>query len=419
MEINMKSKNILVSFLAIASVLFLVATVSASDFSVELVEVNDVDVTNDISVIAGETIKLEVYFDSFVNTSDVKVKAEIEGEKTDIDARTVSFDTESGKRYRKVLTLKVPSELKDELSDDLSLNIKIWNGDYKETEDYTLRVQRESYSADVKSISTTQTVEAGELFPVDVVLKNVGYNDLDDVYVTASIPALGVERKSYFGGLVALECDEDVDSTEENYGVEIDRKCNEDDVDTVSGRLYMKLPFSADAGIYTLEVEVTNDDTTMSEVRQVVVENDFTGNVITTSHRKTVASGENAEYNILIVNPTNKLKVYRIVSESSADLSTSASDSVVAVPAGTSKTVKITANAVSEGEYNFDVNVFSGETLVDAVTLSTNVEGKTATNPIVVLTVILAIIFIVLLIVLIVLMGKKPEKAEEFGESYY
>ena len=40
-------------------------------------------------------------------------------------------------------------------------------------------------------------------------------------------------------------------------------------------------------------------------------------------------------------------------------------------------------------------------------------------SPIVVLTIILAIIFIVLLVILIVLLGKKPEKQEEFGESYY
>jgi preprotein translocase subunit SecG len=45
-------------------------------------------------------------------------------------------------------------------------------------------------------------------------------------------------------------------------------------------------------------------------------------------------------------------------------------------------------------------------------------EGK-AVNPIVVLTVVLAIIFLVLLVVLIVLIGRKPQKSEEYGESYY
>ena len=69
------------------------------------------------------------------------------------------------------------------------------------------------------------------------------------------------------------------------------------------------------------------------------------------------------------------------------------------------------------------MNIFSGESLVQTVTLSETVKGKTSStgvsNPVIVLTIILAIIFIVLLIVLIVLIGKKPEKSEEFGESYY
>ena len=66
----------------------------------------------------------------------------------------------------------------------------------------------------------------------------------------------------------------------------------------------------------------------------------------------------------------------------------------------------------------FDVNVFSSEKLLEKVTLKLNAEGK-AVNPIVVLTVVLAIIFLVLLVVLIVLIGRKPQKTEEFGESYY
>ncbi len=56
--------------------------------------------------------------------------------------------------------------------------------------------------------------------------------------------------------------------------------------------------------------------------------------------------------------------------------------------------------------------------LVNTFTFSA-VEDASVTSPIVVLTIILAIVFLVLLVVLIVLIGKKPEKVEEFGESYY
>jgi len=141
-------------------------------------------------------------------------------------------------------------------------------------------------------------------------------------------------------------------------------------------------------------------------------------NVIVTSTSKTVAIGENAEYTLLLVNPTNSLVVYKVIAESSGDVSSSVDGAVVAVPAGSSKTVTVTAKAKSEGEYNFDVNVFSNDKLVEKVTLSLKAEGS-AVNPIVVLTVVLAIIFLVLLVVLIVLIGRKPQKTEEFGESYY
>ncbi|HDZ61421.1 MAG TPA: hypothetical protein ENH46_06940 [Candidatus Pacearchaeota archaeon] len=423
---KMNAKNMLVSFQAIVIALLLVATVSAFTVTGDLANIDVVKIDgvkangNDIAVEAGDTVSVKVYFNSLVNASDVRVKAEIEGDKVDVEDRTSSFDVEDGKRYSKTLTLKIPYELKDVLSDDLDLSIKVWNGDYKsEIEDITLRVQRPTYNADVKSVNTPQAVEAGDKIPVDVVLKNMGYNDLDDVYVTASISALGIERTSYFGDLVAIECNKD-SSAEENYGVDIDRKCDEDDEDTVSGRLYLEVPFGSEEGIYTLEVEVTNDDTSTTIVKQIVISNDFADNVIVTSSSASASAGENAEYSLLIVNPTNKLKVYRVVSGSSDDLSTSVDDSVIAVTAGSSKTVKVTASSSVEGEYDFTVDVISGDEIVGTVNLALTVEGGSSVNsPIVILTVILAIIFLVLLVVLIVLIGKKPEKSEEFGESYY
>ncbi len=78
------------------------------------------------------------------------------------------------------------------------------------------------------------------------------------------------------------------------------------------------------------------------------------------------------------------------------------------------------ATADQSGEYNFNVNIFSGETLTSKTVLSMSVDKTSGiASPIVVLAVILSIVFIVLLVVLIVLITKRPEKTEEFGESYY
>jgi len=401
-KLNMNAKKTLVSFMAIAFVLCLVATVSAADLAnINSVEVNGLNaMTNNVAVLAGDTITVKVDFTSSVNASDITVEAEIEGDKQDVQAESVPFDIEDGKMYRKALALQVPFDLKEDLSGDATLTIKISGDGYRTATDYSIRVQRQAYNADIKSVSVSNTVEAGETIPVDVVLKNLGYNDLDDVYVTASISALGVEKTSYFGDIVALEL-------------------KEDDENTATGRLLLKIPYNAESGVYALDIEVSNDDTVTSVTKQITINNDLSDVVIAANTKQSAAAGEDAEYSLIVVNPTDKLRVYKIVTESSGDVSSSTDSTMVAVAAGSSKTVTITANAVSDGNYNFDVSIFSGDELVDTVALELDANGSSVSNPVIVLTVILAIVFLVLLVVLIVLITKKPAKSEEFGESYY
>src|SRR3989339_312279 len=112
--------------------------------------------------------------------------------------------------------------VQNEVSDELTLDIKIWNGDFRtENDRISLNVQRPSYNAAIMSIDTAQSVKAGKVLPVDVVLKNTGYNNLDDVYVTVKIDALGLERTSYFGDLIALENKYDEDTTTKRFLIEI------------------------------------------------------------------------------------------------------------------------------------------------------------------------------------------------------
>ena len=200
--------------------------------------------------------------------------------------------------------------------------------------------------------------------------------------MTLRLPALEIEKTVYLGDMVAIE--------EENGA--------DDDTDTLRRTVSLNIPYDAEAGIYTLEIEVTSDDLTASEVEQIVIHNDLSTPVIKSGN------------DLIIVNPTDSVKVYRIIVESPA----SVSESIVVIPASSTKTVTVSANAQ---EYDFNVNVLSGEKLV--ATINFVGTGKALTSPIVILTIVLAIIFLVLLVVLIVLIGKKPEKSEEFGESYY
>ena len=154
------------------------------------------------------------------------------------------------------------------------------------------------------------------------------------------------------------------------------------------------MPFDVEPGIYTLDVEVSNDDFDAKKSKQIIVENDFPNKVV------------KAGNDLIIVNPTSKLKIYKVVFPEA--------EQFVTVEAGSSKTVAV--NPTSE-EYAVNVLDMNGE-LVDSFTFASTVDDS-VTSPIVILTIILAIVFLVLLVVLIVLIGKKPERTEEFGESYY
>ncbi len=406
---KMKAKKLLVSFLAIAVIVSALMLVSAGEITDDyIVDVEGLNAYHlEVSVVAGDRIKVEVYFTSLVDDTDVTVEAELEGEKVDTKAITSVFDVEENKSYKKTLYIEVPFELKDQASENIYLNIEV-DGKLHKTnlDEITLRVQRPSYNAVIKSVVTPNSIEAGQTFPVDFVLKNMGYNELDDLYVEVSISELGISQGPvWVGDLVRIECE--TSNTD----------CDEDE-DTVAGRLFLNVPYSVDEGNYELEFVVYNDDVESTMTKSVFIGKDFASEVLTASTSQLISVGENAEFSLLLVNPTNNVKVYKIVTESADGLFTKASSTMVAVPAGSSKTVIITANAEAEGNYQFDVSVFSGEDLLETITYDVSAEGRTA-NTTVILTVILAIIFLVLVVVLIVLIGRKPQKTEDFGESYY
>ena len=384
----MNAKKNLVSVLLIVSVLLFTGLVSAanlaSDTAVYVDSIKVVGTGSDTAaVIAGDTIEVKVRFTADENASDVRIKVTLEGEKDDVTVVTPLFDVEDGVTYTKTLTIKVPSDLKDDVSDDLNMDVKIWNSDHEtEINNVELRVQRESYDLAIKSVSTDNTIEAGESTSVEFVIKNVGYNDADDVYVTVSIPELNIEKSAYLGDLVPIEyCDDD---------------CDKDD--TVSGRMSLDIPYTAKSGVYTLTVTAENDETTATKQKEIAVSNSVSELVIRSGN------------DLILLNPTNNLKVYTVKSYSN--------EVSVVVSAGSSKTVSI--DTPKSEEYSFDVLVYSNGELLSTQKFSGSADSAIEpTSPVLVLTVVLAIVFLVLLVVLVVLITKKPQKTEEFGESYY
>ncbi|HTY43937.1 MAG TPA: hypothetical protein VMC80_01730 [Patescibacteria group bacterium] len=401
MNKNMDFKKILVSFLTIAVLLAAtVANVSAytpipspagitvAGFgTITDVKINGVSLTsaNEISANAGDTVSVEVHFTALANASNVRARATISGETTDSVATSNFFDVEAGRQYVETFSVKVPSDLaSDQVSESLPLDVRVWNSDFNaETgAGLTLRVQSPSYNAAIESVNVDSTIKAGQTFPVQVVLKNTGYNDLSGVSVTASISTLGIQKTLFFGDLFNV-----VTSTTDNPN-------------TVSGTMYLTMPNNVKTGTYALDIISSNSNSqaTSTQTVQLNVQNDYPQTVLQT------ATG------LLIVNPTTSLQVFKVV------LPDNTAGQLVTVQAGASQTVDVKANTA---DYTVSVQDLNGNVLGTFKFQPTQGQTGLTQSPIVVLTVILGIVFLVLLVVLVVLLSRKPQKSQELGESYY
>ncbi len=418
----MKSKALLVSFVALFAITFALSTVVAQGFvDITDVEFNGIsmnldNVANAVAVDASETVPVEVKFNSLGEVEDVRVKVYIEGFKNDIEDESSRFLILDGNTYVKRFTLKMPStEDFDDLSDDVTLLVRFSaNGESSQEYEIPLTIQRELHSLNLLSIDLSDVVVAGNSVAVDVVVENNGYDRLDNVYVKASIPGLGVSRKVYAGDLAPSvdEFDDDIN-------------------DAVVKRVYLTIPNNAAPGNYEIEVEAYNYDASITALGRVVIE-DVQGGVIPSATSKTISPGQETSFDLVLVNPSNRMVVYNIMPEDTSGVLVDVSESVVAVAADSSRTVKVDVKATKntdEGTYVVTLNANTDTGAAKQVSFSVNVEepsrvgvtGKAVdgTDNTVVLTVVLVIIFVVLLIVLIVLLSRRPAEAEEFGETNY
>lgn len=389
MNTKMNTKRTLVSFLLVASVLLLASAVSAAPIA-DIGNYHNISVKVDGSDFAanglstanaGDTLTIQTQF-TYTGTSDdsIKLKATLEGYTNDVTSSTSSFNIEAGQTYTQTLTLTVPSDFaSDSVTGDFPLTIQI--GD-EEVSLGTLHVQKPSYDVAIKSVMADSTLAAGTSVPVQVLLKNDGYNDLSDLYLTVGIPELNIQKTVYVGDLVNVQ---NVDT-------------NNDQKNTASATVYLDIPYDAKAGADTLSVIASNDDTKTTATQAVTITNSIPD--------VAMKSGND----LVLLNPTNQLKVYTVAYNSNTES--------VVVPAASSKTVSI--DTPTNGDYKFDVTVSEGTTVLDTVNFSGSAQSAVElTSPVFVLTVVLAIVFLVLLVVLVVLITKKPQKTEEFGESYY
>ena len=417
----MEYKNILVLLVAIFAVSMTIASVSADNFaSITSVEVNGVVVdlgssasNVNVGIIAGQTIPIKVNFGAQGNASDVRLKAWISGA-SGYSYSSDRFDVYSGSSYSNTVALQVPLNI--DPTEGLQLHVSLESQDSGYTEQViNLAAQRESYLLEILDANMDSTVQAGDNVPVDVVLRNRGSHNSDDTFVKVSIPALGVEQRAYFGDMSP------VDQPLSSNGQDV---LNTQDASERS--MVLSIPLSAKPGVYTVQIDAYNGDSSTEVTRKVVIAGPSSDTlVVSPIQSQTFGVGDQGTYSITLVNSGDKIKVYNIAAVSSSDaLSVSVDQSLVAIPAGSSQTIKVTASATKADIYTFAVNVQSAGDNVAKESFTANVSGSSTGSAItgntaVVLTVVLAIVFVVLLVVLIVLLTRKPEKSQEFGESYY
>ncbi|MCK5449485.1 hypothetical protein KAI32_01325 [Candidatus Pacearchaeota archaeon] len=399
---NMKRNLLLVPFIAVLTMM--VVGFASADLARNIdTEFNGVTLISGSTVMAGDVnsiVPVRVTFDADDNMDDVKVKIYMEGHRDDVSASTSRFDIEDGTTYTKLLKLSLPSDAYD-LSEEYTLYVEVVSKNDRTEEVYTISMQRESYTFEVLSVDYSTKVSAGEVFPVSVVVKNNGYNRMDDNYVIVSIPALGVSTRGYIGDLIPTE------DCEDNH-------CD-DEEDSASTTVYLKIPDQANVNVYEMNVEIYNEESETSVTRLISVD-DSASMVLAAVKNKDLNAGETITYDLIIVNSADDVKVFNLNAVSGNVLDVSV-PSVITVGPDASETVSVTVNADSDatvGTYTFSVDVNGKQVILGANIVKTNVSTS-----VVALTVILVIIFVVLLAVLVVLLTRKEKITEEVETSYY
>ncbi len=403
---KMKRNLLFVPFVAVLTLLVFSALASAQ--SIELAEgvettFNGVDLVEGGSVTAGmvgNTVPVRITFDALEDQSDVRVKVTMEGHREDIEATTQRFDIVSGVTYTKLLSLSLPSDLKD-TTKEFTLDVEIVSADGRTELQYSILMQRESYDLSILAVDYNSRVAQGEVVPVVVVTENSGYNVLEDLFVAVSIPELGIFSRTFIGDLIADE----------------DNGFGDDELDSISKTLYFKVPTNAQTGVYDMEVTIYNDDTEKSVVRPISVGESAPTTVYAAAKNKDINAGETVTYELIVVNSGDNVKVLRVSETSGEDLSVSV-PAVVTVGPRSSATIEVSVTAsedASVGTRTFTVDVDGS-----SVVLGANITGDgVVSNSVVALTVILVIVFIVLLAVLIILLTRKEKPMEEVETSYY
>ncbi|MEM2932974.1 MAG: hypothetical protein QW622_02085 [Candidatus Pacearchaeota archaeon] len=416
----------------LAFLLLVFASVFASGFVSAQPEIAVMDVylnshyvgSNDVfSIERDSVLSVKVLFQTsdVSESGEVRVKAWIDGYRKSIEAQTGRFDIFAGRLYSKTLNLDLPADMSEGL---YTLHVLITGaqslfGDA--SKEVTIAVQRSNYKTEILSVDLAlpAVVDAGKTLNANAVIKNRGSHKLEDIYVRATIPELGLSKVIYIGDLYPYDY---ADNTER---------------DTKVVSFSFVIPSNVKSKSYVLSVVASNPDISFEksatfEVKGTEVESEEVSvtqelTISTPNERKQIEAGKTATYEVILINLATKpltieLNVVGTENWAKAELS----KSFLTLPAKSSEAVTFSLNVNEDaltGSHIFSLQAKSNGVIIASKNFVAEIEGRefeqTSNLGFWIAIAILAAVALGLLITLIVLLIKQSEASEVKTEEIY
>ncbi len=410
--------------------LALVAGAQALPVSVDEVEIDGTELSPSsatrLEIERGDEVEVRIEMSANEEVDNVEVTGFISGyEYNDFESLSDSthvFDMEENVTYVKKLYLKVPERVEE---DDYKLRLIVSDryGD-EILQNYNLKIDPSRHLLKIRDVvfSPQHEVVAGRSLLTSVMVKNYGDKDEDSVKVHVSVPELGVSATDYID---EVEADDSV----------------------LSEEIWMRIPVTAEAGDYTVMVEVEYDEgyEVVTAQRTISVaaaeevdseepaEEEKTVITISTDLQELVKGKGGSVYPITLTNEGTSSKTYVLGVEGVEDWATYrvSPSNVVVLDAGETQTVYVYLTAkqgADEGQKMFSVSVKSADEVLKEVPLRAQVvESDSAVLSWDRVKRALEIGFFVLVVVLVVLaiivgfslLRRKEEPDEISGQTYY
>lgn len=421
----MRIRKIFSIFTLIVFGVLMLNVVNAVQVTIDEVKLDD-DILNPTStnkvldLERDQELDVKVRITSMQTADNVQIEVTIRGYDHDdlIEDITDTFDVKQNVSYIK--RLKLP--LRERLDQDrYKLRVRVEDRDGNTIQEtYELEIDTKRHDLQIRDVvlSPDGEIKAGRALLAAVRVRNRGERNEEGIKVTVSIPELGVSASDFIDEL---------------------EKEGDDDDETTSEELFLRIPDDAKTGEYKLRTIVEFDDGDEREISERIIrvigaekveekpeKEKVIINVITDGLNMQ-AGGSEVAYPITLSNQGTGSKTYIISANGATWASFRIPNSVVVLEEGETKTVTIFATANSNapvGEQTFTVTISSAGKVLKQIPLKANVTDVSSVAKLkrwAEVGVILLVVFLVIvgLIIIFTKLSRREEKKEGEEETYY